>query len=88
MLDDCLLQDDEMEMGPILWQKNWFSEDKIQLPTILLPATIIDSYPLESPGSLDLDKNLMLDYEEDEVEAIQITTIKPQRATEFVYDPS
>jgi len=87
MLDDCLLQDDEMEMGPIIWQENWLSEDKIQLPTILLPATIIDSYPLESPGSLDLDKNLMLDYEEDEVEAIQITTIKPQRATEFVYDP-
>ena len=88
MLDDCLLQDDEMEMGPIIWQENWLSEDKIQLPTILLPATIIDSYPSVSPGSLDLDKNLMLDYEEDEVEAIQITAIKPQRATEFVYDPS
>ena len=87
MLDECLLTDEEMELGPIKWQENWLSEDKIQLPTILLPPTIIDSYYLESPGSFDLDQNLMIDDELEEVEAIQITTIKPQKATELIFDP-
>merc|ERR1719273_1208230 len=30
-LDDCLLTDDEMNMGPEKWEETWAEEDKIQL---------------------------------------------------------
>merc|ERR1712045_952989 len=30
-LDECLLTDDEMNMGPEKWQETWYEEDKIQL---------------------------------------------------------
>ena len=44
-LDNCLLTDQEMEMGPRKWQESWYnSDDKIQLPTIFEPqvATVIE----------------------------------------------
>ena len=30
-LDDCLLTDDEMSLGPEKWEEAWFDEDKIQM---------------------------------------------------------
>jgi len=45
LLDNCLLTDQEMEMGPRKWQESWYdSDDKIQLPTIFEPqvATVIE----------------------------------------------
>ena len=30
-LDECLLTDEEMNMGPEKWQETWYEEDKIQL---------------------------------------------------------
>merc|ERR1711872_505205 len=36
LLDNCLLTDQEMEMGPRMWQESWYdTEDKIRLPTKL-----------------------------------------------------
>ena len=36
ILDECLLTDKEMDMGPIAWQFNWYEScDKIRLPTRL-----------------------------------------------------
>merc|ERR1712013_260537 len=36
LLDNCLLSDEEMEMGPMMWQEAWYeSNDKIRLPTKL-----------------------------------------------------
>ena len=31
MLDNCLLDDEEMQMGPEKWEEAWASEDQIQL---------------------------------------------------------
>ena len=36
LLDNCLLSDEEMEMGPRKWQEKWYDTvDKIRLPTKL-----------------------------------------------------
>ena len=87
MLDECLLQDDEMDQGPRYWQEKWLSEDKIQLPTILYQPKYMETLYVENQDNFDLNQNLIMDDILDEVEAIQITTIKPQKATEFVYNP-
>ena len=45
LLDNCLLTDKEMEMGPEKWQESWYDADaKIKLPTIVRPkvATVIE----------------------------------------------
>ena len=45
LLDNCLLNDQEMEMGPRKWQESWYdTDDNIQLPTIIEPkvATVIE----------------------------------------------
>ena len=45
LLDNCLLNDQEMEMGPRKWHQSWYNEDdKIQLPMIIRPqvATVIE----------------------------------------------
>ena len=31
MLDECLLDDEEMKMGPEEWEESWAAEDQIQL---------------------------------------------------------
>ena len=36
LLDNCLLSEEEMEMGPMMWQEAWYeANDKIRLPTKL-----------------------------------------------------
>ena len=63
------------------------TEDKIQLPTILFQPKYMEALYLENQDNIDLNDNLLVDDELEEVEAIQITTIKPQRATEIIYNP-
>jgi len=45
LLDNCLLTDEEMEMGPEKWQESWYDADaKIKLPMKVRPrvATVIE----------------------------------------------
>ena len=103
LLDECLLTDDEMELEPSAWQKQWYdSVDRIRLPTklyetnldhnVLTFDSIEDFQQMQSlvrtmKIATDADISENPEDEEEEVGEIIETTINPQRFTEFVYEP-
>ena len=100
LLDICLLNDEEMDMGPKMWQQSWYdSVDRIRLPTKLyvdenvMKVLFPRSEPLEDlTGITDIavvNINEEKDGGEDdkvEFHSVSITTVTPQVATEFLYD--
>ena len=95
LLDKCLLDDQEMEMGPQMWQEAWYeSVDKIKLPTILyLYKNVVEVTSFKNSGGegvATLDVFEETDFSEAakvDFHSISITSIAPQVATEFIYDP-
>ena len=100
MLDNCLLQDEEMAMGPRMWQENWYDTvDRIRLPTRLYLDQ--DNYDniikVEAMDEFEDMQNMTIsevyedmDYGEVarvEFNAVTVTTCTPQVATQFVFDP-
>ena len=98
LLDSCLLNDEEMEMGPKLWQESWYdSVDRIKLPTKLyvddniMKLLFPQSEPLED---LKVIRNIaVVNIDEDcgeddkvEFHSVSITTITPHVASEFMDD--
>jgi len=94
ILDECLLTNEEMNMGPRAWQLEWYeSIDKIRLPTRLyLDDNIIRVDALEEFE--DRQNMQVTEVFEDEdfgqvakVEFNSVTVTAPQVATEFIYEP-
>ena len=87
LLDKSLLSDEEMELGPREWQELWFDVAKIKLPTkIIMPQDAMNENIISLEGNA-----LNPGYEEQELyefdSSVSVTTVTPQVATTFVYDP-
>jgi len=101
LLDKCLLQDEEMEMGPRQWQEAWYdSVDKIRLPTKLyLDQDHYDNAVMKVEAMdefEDMENMTITEVYEDkdfgevakvEFNRVTVTSITPQVATEFEYNP-
>ena len=98
MLDNCLLQDEEMDMGPRMWQENWYDTvDRIRLPTRLYLDQ--DNYDtavvkVEAMDEFEDMQNMRItevyeDMDYGEVARVEFNavTVTPQVATQFVFDP-
>ena len=92
-LDNCLLNEEEMQMGPRMWQEAWYdTDDKIRLPTkLFLDDNVVKVEALEVQDEYE-DKPSMVSVEvyEDkdmgELNTVSISTVTPQVATEFEYN--
>ena len=96
LLDHCLLTQEEMDWGPRKWQEDWYDKvDRIRLPTKLyLDDNVIKVDAMEDFE--DMHNMTVTEVYEDkdygevarvEFNTVTVTTITPQRATEFIYDP-
>lgn len=99
LLDKCLLQDDEMEMGPRKWQEKWYdSVDRIRLPTKLyLDQDHYDNAVIKVEAMdefEDLQNMTITEVFEDEdygelakveFNTVTVTSVTPQVATVFEY---
>jgi len=87
MLDNCLLNDQEMEMGPRMWQESWYdTDDKIRLPTkLFLDDNVIKVEALEVQDEYEEKPNMVSVevYEDKELNTVSISTVTPQVAAEF-----
>ena len=102
LLDQCLLSDEEMEMGPRQWQEKWYdSIDRIRLPTKLY-IDLQDDYDnavvkVQAMDDFEDIENMTVtevfedkDYGElarVEFSTVTVTSITPQVATVFEYNP-
>ena len=102
LLDQCLLSDEEMEMGPRQWQEKWYdSVDRIRLPTKLY-IDLQDDYDnavvkVQAMDDFEDIENMTVtevfedkDYGEVarvEFSTVTVTSITPQVATVFEYNP-
>merc|ERR1719234_1317910 len=102
LLDQCLLSDEEMEMGPRQWQEKWYdSVDRIRLPTKLY-IDLQDDYDnavvkVQAMDDFEDIQNMTVtevfedkDYGEVarvEFSTVTVTSITPQVATVFEYNP-
>ena len=97
LLDESLLSDEEMELGPSKWQESWWDVDKIQLPAIMnLHQLAAGEMIMNEDVIINLQGNLLAPgYEEHEEDnntsefdsSVSVTTVTPQVATTFIYDP-
>lgn len=100
LLDNCLLTDEEMDLGPRKWQESWYDTvDRIRLPTRLyLDQDYYDNViKVEAMDDFEDMHNMTVtevyedkDYGEVarvEFNTVTVTTITPQVATEFIYEP-
>jgi len=92
-LDSCLLNEEEMQMGPRMWQEAWYdTDDKIRLPTkLFLDDNVVKVEALEVQEDYE-DKPSMVSvdiYEDKDMGELNtvsistVTTVTPQVATEF-----
>ena len=95
LLDRCLLSDEEMEMGPRMWQELWWDEDKLKLPTKIYVDDYANAINVEA-NVLNPVSEMVEIYEDKEEEdetkvefnsSVSVTMISPQVAPTFVYDP-
>ena len=93
LLDGSLLSDEEMELGPSQWQELWWDADKIKLPTmIMMPQRAGE---MMNENIISLEGNVLNhgfeEHEENNIlefdSSVSVTTVTPQVATTFVYDP-
>ena len=87
LLDESLLNDEEMEMGPSMWQESWWDADKIKFPTMMGNGEMTTDENI-----INLQGNALTPHlEEQEIyefdSSVSVTTVSPQVATTFVYDP-
>ena len=94
LLDESLLHDEEMKLGPSKWQESWWDLDKIKLPTIMNLHQRAGEMIMNENVIINLEGNLLnAGYEEHENNtsefdsSVLVTTITPQVATTFIYDP-
>ena len=93
LLDESLLSDEEMELGPSQWQELWWDADKIKLPTMIMMPQRAGEMMNENIISLEgnvlnhgfeeHEENSILEFDS----SVSVTTVTPQVATTFVYDP-
>ena len=104
LLDQCLLSDEEMEMGARQWQEKWYdSVDRIRLPTKLY-IDLQDDYDnavvkVQAMDDFEDIENMTVtevfedkDYAGEtlarvEFSTVTVTSITPQVATVFEYNP-
>ena len=102
LLDQCLLTDEEMDLGPRKWQEMWYdSVDRIRLPTKLF-IDLQDDYDnavikVQAMDDFEDMANMTVtevfedqDYGEVarvEFNTVTVTSITPQVATVFEYNP-
>ena len=102
VLDNCLLTDKEMDMGPRRWQEDWYDTvDRIRLPTRLyLDQEDYDNANVIKVQAMDEFEDIhnmtVTEVYEDrdygevarvEFNTVTVTSVTPQVATEFIYDP-
>lgn len=91
LLDTCLLQDHEMEMGPKAWQESWYdSDDRIRLPTKLyvdenvMKVLFPKSEPIsefESISAVNIDEeNEYVEERKVDFHSVSINTVTVQAA--------
>ena len=101
LLDQCLLTDEEMDLGPRKWQEMWYdSVDRIRLPTKLF-IDLQDDYDnavikVQAMDDFEDMANMTVtevfedqDYREVarvEFNTVTVTSITPQVATVFEYN--
>ena len=102
LLDQCLLTDEEIDLGPRKWQEMWYdSVDRIRLPTKLF-IDLQDDYDnavikVQAMDDFEDMANMTVtevfedqDYGEVarvEFNTVTVTSITPQVATVFEYNP-
>jgi len=94
LLDKCLLDDEEMEWGPKLWQQMFWDDDKIRLPAkLFLDENVINVdhnlQNLEEYEDEEKIPTLVEDKNDTESSMVEFSAVSvaPQVATTFVYDP-
>ena len=94
LLDRCLLSDEEMEMGPRMWQEAMWDLSPIKLPSKLyLVDNVIKVQDLDYEDKSNMSAIEVFEDKDEAVEtkvefnAVSISSISPQVATTFVYDP-
>ena len=94
LLDESLLSDEEMELGPSQWQELWWDADKIKLPTMIMMPQRAGEMTMNE-NIISLEGNVLNhgfeEHEENHIlefdSSVSVTTVTPQVATTFVYDP-